>query len=142
MEFVSMWFLLSLWLDSGDKSMAGMNDPVVIFCSQSSDPEAWYPMLVILIVVNYDLGEVLSSFSNALLFFVERYFESMWVGFHGGSAVIKNPPVIQEMWVWSLGGEDRLEKEMATHSSILAWEISQRSLAGYNPWGHKESDIT
>ena len=30
---------------------------------------------------------------------------------------------MQEMWVHSLGGEDPLEKEMATHSSILAWEI-------------------
>ena len=29
----------------------------------------------------------------------------------------------QEMWVWSLGLEDPLEKEMATHSSILAWKI-------------------
>ena len=31
---------------------------------------------------------------------------------------------MQEMWVWSLGQEDPLEKEMATHSSVLAWKIS------------------
>ena len=43
-------------------------------------------------------------------------------GFPGGSAV-KNPPAMQEMLVPSLGWEDPLEKEMATHSSILAWEI-------------------
>ena len=37
--------------------------------------------------------------------------------------------------------EDPLEEEMATHSRIFAWEIPwQRSLASYNPWGHKESD--
>ena len=36
---------------------------------------------------------------------------------------IKNPPAMQETWVRSLGGEDPLEKEMATHSCILAWEI-------------------
>ena len=30
---------------------------------------------------------------------------------------------MQETWVWSLGREDSLEKEMATHSSIIAWEI-------------------
>ena len=30
---------------------------------------------------------------------------------------------MQEMWIQSLGGEDPLEKEMATHSNILAWEI-------------------
>ena len=37
-----------------------------------------------------------------------------------------------------------LEKEMATHSSILAWRIpwTERSLKGYSPWGHKESDTT
>ena len=40
-EFVSVWFLLSLWLDSGDRSMAGMNDPGVIFCSQGIDPELY-----------------------------------------------------------------------------------------------------
>ena len=36
---------------------------------------------------------------------------------------VKNPPTMQETWVQSLGGEDPLEKEKATHSSILAWEI-------------------
>ena len=41
--------------------------------------------------------------------------------FPGGS-VVKNPAAKQEIWVRSLGEEDPLEKEMATHSSILAWE--------------------
>ena len=36
---------------------------------------------------------------------------------------VKNPPVMQEMWVQSLGLEDPLEKERAAHSSILAWKI-------------------
>ena len=40
-----------------------------------------------------------------------------------GDSVVKNPPTLQETWIWSLGWEDSLEKEMATHSSILAWEI-------------------
>ena len=35
----------------------------------------------------------------------------------------KNPPAMWETWVLSLGWEDPLEKEMATHSSILAWSI-------------------
>ena len=34
---------------------------------------------------------------------------------------VKNLPAMQETWVWSLGREESLEKEMATHSSILAW---------------------
>ena len=50
---------------------------------------------------------------------------------------------MQETWVWSLGQEDPLENGMATHSSILAWRIhGKRSLVGYSPWGHKESDTT
>ena len=43
-------------------------------------------------------------------------------GFPGGS-VVKNLPAMWEAWVQSLGQEDPLEKEMASHSSILAWEI-------------------
>ena len=40
-----------------------------------------------------------------------------------GDFVVKNLPVIQETWVWPLSWEDPLEKELATHSSILAWGI-------------------
>ena len=36
---------------------------------------------------------------------------------------VKNPPTMQETWVWSLGWEDPLEEGMATHSSILVWRI-------------------
>ena len=50
---------------------------------------------------------------------------------------------MQETQVQSLGWEDPLEEEMATHYSILAWEIhGQRSLVGYSLWGLKESDTT
>ena len=38
--------------------------------------------------------------------------------------MVKNLPAVQETWVRSLDWEDSLEKEMATHSSILAWRIS------------------
>ena len=49
---------------------------------------------------------------------------------------------MQESQVGSLGQEDPLEKGMATHSSILAWEIQgQRSLVGYSPKGCKELDM-
>ena len=37
--------------------------------------------------------------------------------------MVKNPPAVQETWVQSLGWEDRLDKEMETYSSILAWRI-------------------
>ena len=44
------------------------------------------------------------------------------LGFPGGS-VVKNLPAMQKTWVQSLGQEDPLEKETATHSSIVVWEI-------------------
>ena len=63
--------------------------------------------------------------------------------------MVKNLPVIQETQetkVRSLSWEDPLEKGMATHSSILAWRISQRvawwALVGYSPWFHKKSGTT
>ena len=37
--------------------------------------------------------------------------------------MVKNPPAVQETWVLSLGWEEPLEEDMATHSSILAWRI-------------------
>ena len=50
---------------------------------------------------------------------------------------------MRETQVQSLGWEDPLEKEMATHSSILAWRILwTEELVGYSPWGRKESDTT
>ena len=46
-------------------------------------------------------------------------------------SVVKNLPAMQEMWVGSLGGQDPLE-EMATYSSMLAWE---------NPWTEEPSGL-
>ena len=51
------------------------------------------------------------------------------MGFPGGS-VVKNPPAMQETRVQSLGLEDLLAKEMATNSSILAWEIPRTEEPG------------
>ena len=44
--------------------------------------------------------------------------------------MVKNPPAMQEMCIRSVGREDLLEEEMATHSSILAWEILWAEEAG------------
>ena len=60
--------------------------------------------------------------------------------------MVKNPPAVQEtqeMRVQSLGWEDCLEEEMATHSRILQVKFhGQTNLAGYIAWSHKESDTT
>ena len=52
--------------------------------------------------------------------------------------MVKNLPTMQETWVSSLG-QDPLEKEMTTHSSILAWR--QRSLASNSPWGRSRTRL-
>ena len=57
--------------------------------------------------------------------------------------MIKNPPAMPEMQVRSLGQEDPLEKDMATHSSILAWEIPDRGIWWAIVYGvAKELDMT
>ena len=58
---------------------------------------------------------------------------------------MKNLPAMQETQVRPLGQQDHLEKERATHSSVLVWRIpwtEGRSLVGYSPWGCKEADMT
>ena len=57
--------------------------------------------------------------------------------------MVKNLPAMQETWVRFLGEENPLEKDMATHSSILAWRIPwMEEPGGLQSMGHKESDMT
>ena len=75
--------------------------------------------------------------------FISYYFTnkflinySQYLGFPGGLAV-KNSLAMQETPVRFLGEEDPLEKEMATHSSILAWRIRwTEESVGYSPQCH------
>ena len=70
-------------------------------------------------------------------------------------SVVKNPPAMQETWIWLLGREDPLEESTATHSSILAWRIpwtedpgglqSMGSRIGGHNWGdwaHKHWELS
>jgi len=73
----------------------------------------------------------LAAIKNGKICFSKSWYETLesnqdYVGFLGGS-VVKNPPAMQETqekWVQSLDQEDPLEEKMATHSSILALDIS------------------
>ena len=57
--------------------------------------------------------------------------------------LVKNLPAMRETWVRSLGREDPLEKEMATHSSILAWRIPwTEEPGGLQSMGSQELDMT
>ena len=73
-------------------------------------------------------SKIAESYDNSI--FSLRAIHTI-LGYPGGS-VVKSLPTKQETQVWSLGREDSLEEEMATHSSILAWKIS---------WT-EESDVT
>ena len=71
--------------------------------------------------------EALGSMENARVLEWER-FVGFWVGYLIPQSLnmaqkVKHLPAMQESRVWSLGREDHLEKEMATHSSTLAWKI-------------------
>ena len=65
----------------------------------------------------------------------------MWSqGFLSGSDG-EEKPAMQETQVWPLGWEEPLEKDMATHSRVLAWEIPWTEDPGeLQSWGRKESD--
>ena len=72
-----------------------------------------------------------------------EFFQGIMKGLGTSQVVlmVKNPPAVQEIletWVQSLGWEDPLEKEMATHSSIFAWRISWTEEPGSLPsmWPH------
>ena len=57
--------------------------------------------------------------------------------------MVKRLPVMRESWVRSVGREDPLEKEIATHSSTLAWKIPWTEEPGrLQSMGCKESDMT
>ena len=58
--------------------------------------------------------------------------------------MVKDLPAMQDTWVQSLGWNDRLEEDMANHSSILAWGISwaEESCRLHSPWGCKDWDMT
>ena len=62
------------------------------------------------------------NLNRDFFFFFLPVIWSLW-GVSLVAQLVKNPPAMRETWVWSLGWKDPLEKEMATHSSILAWRI-------------------
>ena len=76
-----------------------------------------------------------------ILFEINQY--TIYKGFPGGP-VVKTPPAIAGDMGLYPGSEDSLEKEMGTHSSILAWELPWTGdwQATGHGWGHKESDMT
>ena len=61
---------------------------------------------------------------------IQMFVSRRRMGFPGG-LLVKNLPAMQETWVWSLGWDDTMENEMATHSCILAWKIPWTETPGW-----------
>ena len=86
-------------------------------------------------------------YSAGILFFVFFFFPlpMLYLELELTSLIahlIKNLPAMQETWVRSLGWEDPLEKEMATHSTILAWRVPwTEESGGLLSMGSQESDM-
>ena len=104
-----------------------------IGAEKGSPAEAWV-LLLVSPINQLDVPEQLRLWERVIFY--------LTVGFPDGS-VVKNLLAVQETKVRSLGREDPLEKEMATHSSILAWRIPwTEDPGGLQSMGHKESDTT
>ena len=79
----------------------------------------------------------------AFIIFFLQAFSILWVFYIMCGSALKNLPAMHETQVQYLGGEDPLEKEMATHSSILAWDMLWREEpGGLQSMGLQESDMT
>uniref|UniRef100_A0AC11ENZ2 Minichromosome maintenance 9 homologous recombination repair factor n=1 Tax=Ovis aries TaxID=9940 RepID=A0AC11ENZ2_SHEEP len=119
------------------------NDMLLIL--KERDEDAHYPVVVnamTLFETNMEIGEYFNAFPNEVLTIFDNALRrsaltilqslsqpeglSMKQNLHAriSAQSVKNLPAVQETRVRSLGWEDPLEKEMATHSSILAWTIS------------------
>ena len=109
--------------------------PRITYCTSCDNTIAHkpYSFLKLMLVFFSVLPSLLSGLFSSLL----NYTSLPTLGCPSDSSV-KNLPAMQEMWVRSLSHEDPLEKEISTHSSILAWEIpmDRGNLVGYSPWGH------
>ena len=73
--------------------------------------------------------------------FSQRYINQDWTS--RVAQMVRNPPVMWETWVQSLGQEESLEKAWQPTPVFLSGEShGQRNLVGYSPWGCKELDTT
>ena len=92
--------------------------------SETPSTLSWFSYLSNLLSVFIDKPE---SYPRNLFSVFLSWFYALSLAFNyhlfPGGSVVKNLPAVQEMWARPLGWEDPLEKEMASHQSILTWEI-------------------
>ena len=88
------------------------------------------PILFFFLLLHIVAGYFSGKACRLLFSSTERW--QFWISNQASlvAQLVKNLPAVQETWVQSLGWEHPLEKEMATHSSILAWKISRTEEPG------------
>ena len=119
-----------------------VNDHPALFIKAQTWKQPKFPSIGEWLKINFWCIHTMEYYSA-----IKKYSKLLILGFSYGSAV-KNPPTGQETWIQSLRQEDSLEKEMATHSSFLAWEIPWtedsgrlQSMRSQNSWT-RLSDLT
>ena len=104
--------------------------------------QGWFPLGLTALISLQSKG--LSRVFSSIIVSKHQFFGaqlSLWASLV--AQMVKNLPVMQETWVWSLGRDDPLEKGMATHSCILAWRIPwTEESGGLQSRGLKEPDMT
>ena len=88
-----------------------------IFPTQGSNPDLLHCRQILYQQSQQGSPALFHSFYRLVIFYCVYIWASLV------AQMVKNLPAVQEIWVPSLGREDPLEKEMATHSSIFAWII-------------------
>ena len=112
-----VWLPPPFLLPSVSLRSSGHSSPSSFWCPQADERMLWW---IIYLGFDWRSGASVETQSSLCFSFATQYLLS------GASLVaqtVKNLPAMQETWVWSLYQEDPLVKEMATHSSILAWKI-------------------
>ena len=109
--------------------------------------ESLLVFIFLLIFTSPSMFKPIPSFPSPgfLFFFLFTKYNAIFISFtvFFNKYMVKSLPAMQETQVSSLDLEDFLEKEMATHSSILAWRIPwTECLVSPRLWGQKESDMT
>ena len=117
------------------------SDTLFSFCLQSFPASGTFPMSWLFTSGNPNTG--VSASASALPMSIQDWFPLRKCSLFQMAQMVKNLPAMQETWVRSLCWEDPLEEGMQPTPVFLPGEShGQRSLAGYGPWGHKDSDTT
>ena len=107
----------------GSTALVCCRQPAICWDRCDDRTSLWTPWWIYWVGQKYSFRFPIASYGKPQMNFFGQ--PNKYMGF-SMTQVVRNPPAgqeTQETWVWSLGQEDPLEEEMATHSSILVWKI-------------------